>query len=57
MRVLTVESITKQAGMIKPRRSVPFIRLKGDWLREAGIKAGNKIIVSVTNNQIIISHA
>jgi hypothetical protein len=56
MRTLTVETLTKQAGMRKPRRHVPMIRLKGSWLEDAGIRCdkGQKVCVKITNEGLLL---
>ena len=56
MRTLKVETLTKQAGMRKPRRYVPMIRLKGSWLEEAGIRYGKnqKVRVEITDNGLLL---
>lgn len=33
----------------------PCISLSGDWLHDAGFEIGQNIIVSIQNNQIIIT--
>lgn len=35
---------------------VPFIRLSGLWLQNAGFKIGGNIQVEVRNNQLIITN-
>ena len=38
------------------RRSYyPIIRLRGKWIEETGIRAGDSVQVTVTENKIIIS--
>lgn len=33
----------------------PFIRLRGKWLKEIGFKAGQKIVVKVSENCLVIT--
>lgn len=36
--------------------AVPFIRLSGKWLAEAGFRVGDSIRVSVTTGRLFIDH-
>jgi len=51
MRTISVEQYYPPQGKNKIK---PFIRLKGDWLREAGIEPGMKVNITIENNQVVI---
>jgi len=36
-------------------KEIPFIRMGGDWLRDAGFNIGDRITVCVDNGKLIIS--
>lgn len=55
MRTISVEEYYPPNHNSAKRNTKPFIRLKGDWLRAAGITPNMKVNVVITNNQIIIN--
>ncbi len=49
-RTLKVEAL----GDSYQGRTVPYIRLKGKWLREAGFREGGRVLVTVSNGRLVI---
>lgn len=41
-------------GFWAPPRTVPFLRLGGDWLQQAGFEIGQRVQVCVTSRRIVI---
>ena len=37
------------------QRAVPFIRIRGRWLKRLGYRIGERIVVEAHGNQLIIS--
>lgn len=37
------------------REFTPFIRLRGKWLKEIGFKSGQRIIVKISENHLVIT--
>jgi len=37
-------------------RTVPFLRLKGQWLEEAGFKSSDQVRVEVNEGRLVITH-
>ena len=54
MRTLTVEHFYVPTDGGRRTRAKPLIRLKGDWMKEAGISPGMKVNIEISSNQIII---
>ena len=49
MKTIKIERIFK-----KGKNTTSLIRLKGDWLKAAGFNAGEKVLITITNNQLIL---
>jgi len=49
-RTLKIEAL----GDHYRRKTVPLIRLKGKWLREAGFREGGRVLVTVTDGRLLI---
>ena len=54
-RTLTVSELTRPANNYQGFTMVPFIRLSGKWLQDAGFKAGDHIQVEVEQVRLVIS--
>lgn len=39
----------------RPCRTVPFLRLKGQWLEEAGFKSRHQVRVGVSHGRLVIT--
>lgn len=52
MRKLTVSTLRRQWGAMHRNREacVPFIRMSGNWLAEAGFTPGQKINVAIVED-------
>lgn len=37
------------------REFIPFIRLRGKWLKEIGFKSGQRILVKISENHLVIT--
>ena len=44
----------RQDGRWTGSRTVPFLRLSGDWLEQAGFRIDQKVSIKVTNRRITI---
>jgi hypothetical protein len=55
-RLLSVSRVHREAGSGYQRqyRSVPAIRLNGEWLRALGFETGQKVELHATQGMIII---
>lgn len=53
-RVLKVEELSRKTVIPSKKSRYPLIRLKGNWMRAAGILPGMVVKVEVSENQIVI---
>lgn len=44
----------RRDGQWMPPRTVPFVRLSGDWLQEAGFEVGQKVNVRIGKGRIVL---
>ena len=51
-RLLTVARLCESE---RTRRSVPMIRLRGQWLQQLGFTAGKRIAIAAENNRLVIT--
>jgi len=55
-RLLKVERMSRRRKWTSKKTVYPFIRLKGNWMKEAGINPGMIVNVEILDKQIIISY-
>jgi hypothetical protein len=57
MRKLTVSTLRRQWGAMHRNREacVPFIRMSGNWLAEAGFTPGQQVSVTIADRTLNIT--
>lgn len=53
IRILTITEDYYDT-MYYGREFTPFIRLRGKWLKEIGFQSGQRIIVKISENRLVI---
>jgi hypothetical protein len=53
-RTLTISKLYRPLANGK-MNAVPFIRMSGHWLAEAGFSQGDEIYIAIANGQIVIT--
>lgn len=55
-RLLTVgySFYTYRRDRLPPSSTVPYLRLRGHWLRQAGFTVGQKVSIQITDGRITI---
>ena len=54
-KTIKVEKGTRQTSVPNKRTHYPSIRLKGNWLEEAGIRYGERVHISIQNDALVIT--
>ena len=54
MRTLSVSYLPNMGESAWKPQGVPYIRMRGHWLRAAGFEIGNKIVVSVEAGKLTL---
>jgi hypothetical protein len=54
-KTIKVETGTRKTTTSNKRTHYPFIRLKGLWLEEAGIRYGEKVHITIENDKLVIN--
>ncbi len=47
-------SATYQASAKGGGRTVPMLRMRGDWLQQLGFKRGTRVVVAIEANQLVV---